>query len=97
MPMTVPEYKAAFDEIRDRQRKELDELNRKFATENSTVKIGDIITDGNRRIKIDDISVTIDWFTDMPQCMYEGVELKKDGTPRKDGNRYSIYQESLKG
>jgi len=40
MPMTVPEYKAAFDEIRDRQRKELDELNRKFATENSTVKIG---------------------------------------------------------
>ena len=52
-------------------------------------KVGDIIKDRSCILLIDKIRVGI--LNRLPEPIYLGPELKKDLTPRKDGNRASIY------
>lgn len=64
-----------------------------FCDANNPYKVGDIFTDSNGSIIIDKIQY---WYTnflgDGPCCVYGGLELKKDGTPRKDGSRRQCWQ-----
>ncbi len=63
-----------------------------YALSNAEYKIGDIIisVNDNDIIKIDKIT-TYQSFYDAPMCVYHGVALKKDLTPKKNGIRNSIY------
>ena len=52
-------------------------------------KKGDIIKDSRWAMLIDRITVSKTF--GLPEPVYSGLELKKDLSPRKDGNRVSIY------
>ena len=64
-----------------------------YCNYNNPYKVGDVFTDHIGSIIIESIS---DHFTGNPCCVYYGVELKKDGTPRKDGSKRHAYQSNEK-
>jgi hypothetical protein len=65
-----------------------------FAKEHNTITIGDVIEDNVGKIKVEKITYqyTINGF---PTCAYHGVELKKDGTPKKNSYR-QVWQSNLR-
>lgn len=64
-------------------------LYREFVFTNKKFKIGDTIKDGRWAFTIDKITVYKTF--DFPEPVYHGFELKKDLTPKKNGNRVTIY------
>jgi hypothetical protein len=68
------------------------EVGRDFAISKNTVKIGDIIKDNIGSIKVEVIRV---YFSDLPECVYTGVELRKDNTPNKKGTKRSVFQTNI--
>jgi len=67
------------------------ELIRLYASENNTFKVGDVVKDHIGSIIIEKITYTIS-SKKIPCCVYYGLELKKDGTPRKNKSKRSVYQ-----
>jgi len=68
-------------------------LATEFARANNPYKIGDIFTDKIGKIKIEKIQLTYSHFSDnLPSCVYTGLELKKDGTPKKSGDKRTAWQ-----
>lgn len=72
-------------------------LDREYAMANNPYKIGDIIEDHIGRIKIEKISFGYSFPHETPECIYYGIEVKKDNTPKKkqDLNR-KIFQSNIK-
>jgi len=72
-------------------------LAKEFAFANNPYKVGDIITDHNVTIKIDTIKWYMGrhWDNELPYCIYQGVALKKNGTPNKKGTIDNIYQNNI--
>lgn len=67
-----------------------------YCKANNKVSIGDKITNlHGESILVDKITFTMGWCGDSPECVYHGVELKKDLTERKDKRRSIIYQSNL--
>ncbi len=66
------------------------ELSTAYALANNSYKIGDIFTDHIGSIRIEAIRTTIHNYK--PTCIYFGLELKKDGTPKKKGEKRDAYQ-----
>jgi hypothetical protein len=52
-------------------------LKRDFAFSNNTVSVGDIVTDGNKFIKVDRILCTT--ADNFPECLYLGVLVTNEG------------------
>lgn len=71
-------------------------LNREFAFSNSTVKIGDTVTDHVGSIIVESIGVYLGIQNQFPTCYYQGLELNKDGKPKKNLNKRMVYQTNLK-
>lgn len=61
----------------------------KYCDANNPYKVGDIFTDHIGSIKIE--KIMYDYSLSLC-CVYFGSELKKDGTPRKDGNKRNAWQ-----
>lgn len=96
--MTIEDYELRFKEINERFEKEKQELAKEYAFSNSTYKEGDIVTDSVGSIKIELIQYTrggSDFSGKYPQCVFTGLELKKDLTPTKKGEKRKIYQSSI--
>jgi hypothetical protein len=72
------------------KRYELDKKNLivEYCIKNNPYKIGDIFTDTQGSIKIENIKYSPNKLC----CVYYGIVLKKDGNPRKDGSKRSAYQ-----
>lgn len=67
-----------------------------YASENNPYKIGDVVTDHIGSIIIEKISPSLSFgHASFPCCNYFGTELKKDGTPRKDGSKRSVHQTNI--
>lgn len=66
-------------------------LNRQYALESAKFKVGDIIKDLRWTFKVDRITYSSSSMFKFPVPIYEGFELKKDLTPRKDKNRVQIW------
>ena len=82
--MTEEEYEAKRTFIQKEYNNKLKALNKECASSNNPYKIGDVITDHYHTIRIERIGLSSHKaHNDMPQCVYRGVELKKDGTPKK--------------
>ena len=64
-------------------------LMREYCNENNPYKIGDTFTDHIGTVLIEKIMYSYGINT---SCVYLGLELKKDGTPRKDGSKRNAYQ-----
>lgn len=69
-----------------------DILHKKYAMENNSVKPGDKFTDSIGTILVEKIGIYLEYATRTPSCRYFGVELKKDGTPKKSGEKRWAYQ-----
>jgi hypothetical protein len=87
--MTKEEYNAEMKVIETNYEQLKKNLYIKFALSNAIYKKGDIIRDHRWTILIDNIT-TYKGF-ELPMPAYHGKELKKDLTPKKNGDRQSIY------
>ena len=68
------------------------QLAREFAYSNNVVKIGDIITDHYKTIRVEKFLCGYDFVSRMPCMFYRGTRLNKKGEPVKreaDDNRIS--------
>jgi hypothetical protein len=66
------------------------QVAKEYAKSNNPYKIGDVVTDHMGSIKIEKIGF---WITaEFPECMYSGIELKKDGTSFKNKKQRTVWQ-----
>jgi len=92
--MTEDEYKKAINEEDKRHNDKKKEICRAFALANSTVNVGDILTDESITIKVEKIIVFM--WTRLPSCVYEGPKLRKaDFKPYKSGERGSVCKTNI--
>ena len=92
MAMSKEEYKSLIENANKERSEKIKSINKQFALDNNTVKIGDIITDGYITLKVEKITTFKSAYDEFPSCMYEGVKLKKDGTPYKNQEGNTIFQ-----
>jgi cell shape-determining protein MreC len=71
------------------------ELLIQYAKENNPYKIGDVITDHIGSIQIESFKVAKVFNGDASEMVYFGVELKKDGTPKKNGDKRNVFQSNI--
>jgi len=94
--MTKKEYQSQIKTINTEANEKKKEVMREYAMSNNPYNIGDIVKDHQQTIKVDDIKIQISSETSMPQCVYYGILLKKDGTPYKSGKKEYVYQSNIK-
>ncbi len=69
-------------------------IQKEYAFSNNTLKVGDNVTDHNGTIKIEKIGLYLH-YSSSPSCYYEGIELKKDGTPKKGEPKRNVFQVNM--
>lgn len=94
--MTQEEYKNKIAELSKKFELDRQNLRKEYAFSNNPYKIGDIITDHIGSIKIDNVKCAQPFLSELPCCVYIGLELKKDGTPTKLGKQRTIYHTNIK-
>lgn len=94
--MTESEYKIRLDNLEQEFEKQKINLAKVYAHSHRLFQEGDTISDTVGSIIIDAVKFTRGSFNSLPECVYYGLELKKDGKLRKDGGRRSIYQSHIK-
>lgn len=90
--MNKEEYLKAEKVLKEEFEAKKKQLAREFAFSNNPVKIGDIITDHCRTIRVEKFLCGYDFCSHMPCMVYRGVRLTKKGEPAKreaDDNRVS--------
>lgn len=70
-------------------------LYRKFAHANNPYKIGDVISDHTTTIRITEEPKVYTGLYGVPQCVYSGIQLNKDGQPSKKQKETKIYQSNI--
>jgi hypothetical protein len=65
-------------------------IMREFALSRNELKVGDIFIDHIGPIQIEEIRIC--YISSPPQCVYYGIELKKDYTLKKTGVKRAAYQ-----
>ena len=95
MEYTFDEYKKRLQVIDNERQKQVNRLNIEFANANNPYTIGDKVTDHNGTILIEKINHTAGAYNHLPSCVYFGLELKKDGKPRKDNNKRNLWQSNI--
>ncbi len=63
-----------------------------YCNANNPYKVGDIFTDHIGSIKIEKIGYVLNLGRYKPYCIYSGLELKKDGTPKKGDKKRVAHQ-----
>jgi hypothetical protein len=91
--MTQQEYKDQLNMLRQVFETDKKVLAKKYAFANNKVEVGDIVSDLGGSIKVESVKVSIN--QEYPCCVYQGVLLKKDGTPNKRGDLYTVWQTSM--
>ena len=95
--MKIEEYESRLKVITENFENQKKHLAQEYAFSNSPYKEGDIITDSVGSIKIEFIQYTVggNFYSKYPQCVFTGIELKKDLTPTKKGEKRKINQSSI--
>ncbi len=68
------------------------EVIKQYCDDNNPYKIGDKFTDHIGTILIEKITYSHSILSSAPNCVYFGPELKKDGTPKKNGDKRKAWQ-----
>jgi hypothetical protein len=89
--MTKQELEQQLKALRVEHDAKREVVMRKFCDANNPYKIGDTFTDHIGGIVIEKIGYHYS-NSDTPCCIYIGLELKKDGTPKKGGKTRNAYQ-----
>jgi hypothetical protein len=95
--MTKEEFDKAKISLEQEMKRRKSQLIKEFAFSNNPYKLGDIVTDGNKKIKIEEIGYGMLPMASYPECFYKGEWLKKDGKPYKNKRYATIYQGNIKG
>ena len=93
--MEYQEYKDKLKGLELEFEQKKSKLIKEYVDANNPYKIGDKVTDHANSIIIEKIKYHI-LLTGIPCAVYYGSELKKDGTPKKNGNKTYVYQINLK-
>ena len=94
--MTKEEYQLKYKEITEQEDERKKSLAKDYANSNNPYKIGDIIKDHDRSIKIEDIHYSLYKAIDVfPCCVFYGTELTKKGELNKRGKKRMIYQTNI--
>ncbi len=98
MEYTQEKYQDDLKELHLKHELEINNLARVYALANNPYKLGDIVEDHTGKLLIEKITFTRGFgFNGIPECVFRGIELRKDGTPMKkqDKNR-TVYQSNIK-
>jgi hypothetical protein len=95
-PMNKDYYDKTIKDMKIRHQKELEGLMVEYAKQNNPYSIGDIFEDHIGKVKIERIKYTQTSFEAYPSCVYYGLELKKNGEPKKNGKKRNAYQINAK-
>lgn len=71
------------------------ELMKEFVRANNPYKKGDVITDHVGTILVETMGFAWGYLGSQPCATYTGLELKKDGTPNKKGNKRTVWQSNI--
>ena len=93
--MEYQEYEDRLIELKVEFELKKTKLVKEYVDSNNPYKIGDKVTDHACSIIIEKIKYHIS-LSGFPCAVYYGPELKKDGTPKKNGNKTYVYQSNLK-
>ena len=93
--MEYQEYEDRLRELKFEFELKKTKLIKEYVDANNPYKIGDKVTDHACSIIIEKIKYHIS-LCGFPCAVYYGPELKKDGTPKKNGNKTYVYQSNLK-
>jgi hypothetical protein len=93
--MTRLEYDDFLKQIQVEATQKKRELNVEYAMSLNAYSKGDKISDHMGDIIIEKIGVSNGFLGSMPQCVYYGLELKKDGKPRKDKRKREVYSSNV--
>ena len=89
--MTKKEYKEQLCALEADYEKKKRELELTFANRNNPVRIGDKVRSHNRYISVE--KMMLFRATGYHPCIkYFGIELKKDGIPKKSGTKDYVFQ-----
>jgi len=93
--MDFEEYKNKKSVIEHDYNKRLRALAMDYASSNSSVIVGDIVTDHIGSVLVDNIKFSMSSANKNPTCVYYGVELTKKMQPRKSGSVRGVWQTNL--
>ena len=95
--MEYQEYEDRLRELKVEFEQKKMKLVKEYVDANNPYKIGDKVTDPYQEVSIiiEKIKYHISLYG-FPCAVYYGPELKKDGTPKKNGNKTYVYQINLK-
>ena len=94
--MTPEEYRIEKSKIEMEHRKRMNTLHARYAQDNNNVQVGDFVSDHMCTIKVDRISVYLNFLGDgMPSCVYHGIQHTKKGSPYKNGQPAEVYQANV--
>jgi hypothetical protein len=88
--MTKPELENTLKELRQEYELKVKETMKQFCDANNKYMVGDKFTDHIGTILIEKINYS--YTTQNPSCVYFGIELKKNGTPKKSQVKRSAWQ-----
>ncbi len=95
MEYNVENYKKGLAEIDKEKEVKIRRLNIEFAQANNPYKQNDIVQDHIGRLLVHEIKYRGRGWNDLPECLYYGVELKKDGSPMKKQSGRCVYQSNI--
>jgi hypothetical protein len=93
--MTYDEYLEELKKLKIQFDKDEKSLIKRFINDNNPYIVGDKITDHVGAIIIEKIAYNLCSIETKPCSVYFGIELKKDGTPKKKVNRRWVYQSNV--
>ena len=93
--MTQEEFIIELDKLEQEMNDRIISLSKKYAISNKKHKIGDVVTDNIGSVLIDHWQFTRGGKKWLPENIYSGYELKKDGSIRKDKSRRSVYEHNI--
>jgi len=93
--MDKNELKQRLKTLKDEHDEKVNQLYLEYAKSNRKYNIGDKVTDHIGSIIVEKFRVTIN-IEGLPENVYIGPELKKDGTPKKNGDVRPIYESNIR-
>jgi len=94
--MEIEELNFKFRELEKALDLEKNKIIIEYCDSKNQHQVGSVFTDHIGSIMIEKISYTKIFRVEDYACKYFGSELNKDGTPKKNGNKRTAYQEHEK-
>lgn len=94
--MEREEYYQQVNELTQKYIKDRDAINEFYALSNNPHKIGDIIKDASKIIRVEKITTSFCRLAGLPVCVYYGPIYRADGIPSKKGGFGYVFQQDLR-